>query len=54
MEPISATTEMVKEARPLSSDICTCDLNVSKCSASIEKEITKEHNFQFIYIHIYG
>ena len=51
MEPISATTEMVKEARPLSSDICTCDLNVSKCSASIEKEITKEHNFQINYIY---
>jgi len=36
MEPISATTEMAKEARPLSSDICTCDLNVSVHSASIE------------------
>jgi len=35
-EPISATTEMVKEARPLASDICTCDLNVSIHSASIE------------------
>jgi len=36
VEPISATTEMVKEARPLSFDICICDLNVSIHSASIE------------------
>ena len=36
MEPVSTTSEMVKEARPLSSDICTCDLNVSIHSASIE------------------
>lgn len=36
MEAISTTTEMVKEALPLSSDICTCDLNVSIHSASVE------------------
>ena len=36
MKPISAATEMVKEARPFSSDICTCDLNVSMHIASIE------------------
>jgi hypothetical protein len=28
-EPVLATTEMVKEAGPVSSDICTCDLNVN-------------------------
>lgn len=36
MEPTSATTEMVKEEQPLSSDICTCDLNVSIHIASKE------------------
>jgi len=36
MEPISATTEMVKQARPLSNDICACDLDVSIHIASIE------------------
>jgi len=36
MEPLSPTTEMVKEARSLSSDICTCDLIVSIHTASIE------------------
>jgi hypothetical protein len=35
-EPVSVTTEIVKEARPLSSDICTCDLNVSIHNAFIE------------------
>jgi len=36
MEPISVTTEIVKEVQPLSSDICTCDLNVSIHITSIE------------------
>jgi hypothetical protein len=29
MEPVPATVEMVVEARPISSEICTCDLKVS-------------------------
>jgi hypothetical protein len=31
-ETIPATTEMVLEARPVSNEICTCDLSVSTCS----------------------
>jgi hypothetical protein len=31
-EAVPATTEMVAEARPVSNEICTCDLSVCICS----------------------
>jgi hypothetical protein len=33
-ETVPATTEMVLEARPVSNEICTCDLSVCICSTS--------------------